>query len=131
MRWDGVMKERRDKRRELAASWALFHHSPAATPHHTYIIPFSAAKRDPQQCSHTASVSAISEAKKDVYLDFLSHTEYTHFLFNYDTSYWNFVAHVVIFPKQILHLLLHSNPEIAPHNTTHSAGNSGSMPLTE
>lgn len=74
MRWDGVMKERRDGRMELAASWAPFHrciNSPQPHPA-THTISISGAKRHPQQCSHTVSDSAISEANKHVDTHFMA-----------------------------------------------------------
>lgn len=42
------------------------HQLPAATPHHTHTISISAANRDPQQRSHTGSVSAVSKADQNI-----------------------------------------------------------------
>lgn len=64
MRWDGVIKERRDERRELAASWASFHqciNSPQPHPithiQYQYLLP-----RETHSSVHILdSVSAISD----------------------------------------------------------------------
>lgn len=80
MRWDGVMKEKRDERRELATSWAPFHQCiNSLQPHpikHTqcqYLLP------ERYTVAHPESVSAISEAR--VYTYFMPHTEHNKFLF--------------------------------------------------